>query len=738
MPLYAKWTIIDYTITYNLDGGACSGGSCSPTSYNIESATITLPIPTKTGYTFGGWYDNSGLSGTAVTDIQHGSTGNVPLYAKWTPKTYSVSYTCDGSPATVDSQYQTVTYGSSYSLASNTGVCGATGYTTSPFTCTNSTTGTTVSLPTNNWNIDSAVVCAATNQLDEYTVTYVTNDGTCSNNACDSVSYTVNSSTITLPTSSSISKTGNTFIGWYDNAALSGNAITSFTPDPNDLRDRTFYAKWTANTITLVWTDTDGYAITVPSSINCTYGGTFTTPAALTTADPDYDFKAWKIGNNSLAANWTYACDDTVLGTDNGTVYIDAVWKTNTCGAGYSSIELSSTAEFPRQGTPGTTWPKGRAYIDPDGGSCVATNNGSCQNCFKMNCNGLNSNEFKVKFAAPSGGGMIYGTWLCDSNNAGASGANNAVAAEPNYVHGNNCYCRMDKYTLDGSSEVIPVYVWAHVQTYSACDTMCASFCADGFAQYMGETTNLRTVLYNAAKEAHCVYDCPVGQTVNDTNDGCVSNSCSAGAHLDAATDTCVYFVNYDLDGGSLPIGVGNPTFYTGDTPTFNLPTPFKPGYTFAGWYDNSSFTGNAITSFTPDSNNLGDKTFYAKWIDCLTNASAVTGNANTHISGITATVVNNACVYTVTCAIGYNNENGNAWDANARTYEYTAVAGSAAAANEFTSCAGNTVYLNWLPDNGSVDTAGALSCTYGGSIGQIEEVSRTGYTFAGWTIETE
>lgn len=61
--MYARWEPIDYTITYNLDGGACNGGSCTPTSYNIESATITLPTPAKTGYTFGGWYDNSGLSG---------------------------------------------------------------------------------------------------------------------------------------------------------------------------------------------------------------------------------------------------------------------------------------------------------------------------------------------------------------------------------------------------------------------------------------------------------------------------------------------------------------------------------------------------------------------------------------------------------------------------------------------------------------------------------------------------
>ena len=45
---------------------------------------------------------------------------------------------------------------------------------------------------------------------------------------------------------------------------------------------------------------------------------------------------------------------------------------------------------------------------------------------------------------------------------------------------------------------------------------------------------------------------------------------------------------------------------------------------------------------------------------------------------------------------------------------------------------------LDWDTDTGDVDTAGSGTCGYGLGIGQIEETSRTGYTFAGWTVETE
>ena len=70
--------IESYTITYELDGG--TNAPENPASYNVETETITLKDPVKTGYTFAGWYsaDNS-----PVTKIPQGSTGDITLYAKW-------------------------------------------------------------------------------------------------------------------------------------------------------------------------------------------------------------------------------------------------------------------------------------------------------------------------------------------------------------------------------------------------------------------------------------------------------------------------------------------------------------------------------------------------------------------------------------------------------------------------------------------------------------------------------
>jgi uncharacterized repeat protein (TIGR02543 family) len=77
--LYARWSIIPYTITY-----VKNNGDANTTSYyNITSGSITLISVTRSDYTFGGWYNNFTFNGDPITYIPSGSTGNKTFYAKW-------------------------------------------------------------------------------------------------------------------------------------------------------------------------------------------------------------------------------------------------------------------------------------------------------------------------------------------------------------------------------------------------------------------------------------------------------------------------------------------------------------------------------------------------------------------------------------------------------------------------------------------------------------------------------
>ena len=108
----AAWTPITYHITYHPNGGEFT---TDKNTFTIESETITLDVPTRKGYTFGGWYNNSGLTGDAVTTIAAGSHADVELWAKWTIINYTITYNLDGgmvataNPTTYNVETETFT-----------------------------------------------------------------------------------------------------------------------------------------------------------------------------------------------------------------------------------------------------------------------------------------------------------------------------------------------------------------------------------------------------------------------------------------------------------------------------------------------------------------------------------------------------------------------------------------------------------------------------------------------------
>ncbi len=73
LTLTAQWTPVSYTISYNLNGGSAT----NPTSYNIETNTFTLNNPTRSGYNFIGWEDDTILISAENSQIPFSSTSNV-------------------------------------------------------------------------------------------------------------------------------------------------------------------------------------------------------------------------------------------------------------------------------------------------------------------------------------------------------------------------------------------------------------------------------------------------------------------------------------------------------------------------------------------------------------------------------------------------------------------------------------------------------------------------------------
>ena len=110
MILYAKWTPIEYNITYNIGDDVTNLNTIN--EFNIETNTFYFIDPTRPGYTFTGWYTNEYLIGDIIIGIEEGSYGYKNLYAKWEGNTYNVDLIFnDGATANQEIE---VEYGEEY------------------------------------------------------------------------------------------------------------------------------------------------------------------------------------------------------------------------------------------------------------------------------------------------------------------------------------------------------------------------------------------------------------------------------------------------------------------------------------------------------------------------------------------------------------------------------------------------------------------------------------------------
>ena len=115
--LYAVWNAKPvYVVSYYPNGGMVS-----PTSVNVVSdSSTTLPTPTRTGYTFAGWYKDSSLTNyVGAADASFTPTSSVSLYAKWNINQYTITYdykTNGGTALSSETQTFKFNYNSSVSL----------------------------------------------------------------------------------------------------------------------------------------------------------------------------------------------------------------------------------------------------------------------------------------------------------------------------------------------------------------------------------------------------------------------------------------------------------------------------------------------------------------------------------------------------------------------------------------------------------------------------------------------
>ena len=106
----------NYSLQFNANGG--SGAPSSKTFLSGTSTTIPSTKPTRTGYTFDGWYTSSSGGSKVSTSTKMDSTSGKTIYAHWTVNTYSIVYDANGGSGSMSNQ--SMTYDKASNLTTNT------------------------------------------------------------------------------------------------------------------------------------------------------------------------------------------------------------------------------------------------------------------------------------------------------------------------------------------------------------------------------------------------------------------------------------------------------------------------------------------------------------------------------------------------------------------------------------------------------------------------------------------
>ena len=308
----ANWQVIEYTIITLLEGG--NAGSSGEYFYTVEQ-TVTLPTPTRTGYTFLGWTGEGITTPQPNVTIPKGSTGDKTYIENWKLTEYNITMDLNGGSGQEKVVY-TMT-DEDFELPTPT----RNGYEFVGWTGEDITTPqTSVIIPkgstgnkayTANW------------QVIEYTITLDTNGGP----AVSPIKYTVEDS-FTLPYPL---RPGYEFAGW----TLDGSGMLPFTPliiYPGTTGDLHYKAEWrlAEYTITMDLNGGSGqekvvYTITdeefeLPTPTRNGYEFVGWTGERITTPQTSVKIPKGSTGNKAYTANWKVIRYTITLDTNGGAV----------------------------------------------------------------------------------------------------------------------------------------------------------------------------------------------------------------------------------------------------------------------------------------------------------------------------------------------------------------------------------------------------------------------------------
>jgi len=401
--LYAKWTPFISTVNLDSQGGTSGTGSVVAT---YGSAMPTAISPVRSGYSFGGYYNQTGGLGSQYYTNSMSSartwdmtTSPVTLYAKWTPITYSVIFDKNDASATGTMASQSIISGASANLTLNQFV--KPGYSFAGWAT--SSTGSVIYSNGASYTMGTAsVTLYAKWTANTYTISFNADGGSV---LPSSKIVTYNSAIGTLPTPT---KSGSMFSDWFTGINGTGTRYTSSTIY-NQTSNITLYAKWvsavTLPTVTIAPTS----SITTGSAVS---GGNVTSDGGATVTERGVVYSktstlpTTSTGTKIVSGSGTGAFTSNITGLTPGSMYYVRAYAINSAGTAYSSLVANfTTLSMPRTLT---VFINGYEY----GSNVSVQENGSYKgNCTDFMCEYTVNNGSTINLEASAYSPTVFENW---------------------------------------------------------------------------------------------------------------------------------------------------------------------------------------------------------------------------------------------------------------------------------------------------------------------------------------
>ena len=176
----AQWTANKYTVTLSNQGATTAGTASVQATYDAAMPSATMP--TKTGYTFDGYYTSNNGGGTQYYNANGASAknwaiaSNSTLYAKWTANQYTITYKDQGNVAFSGAHASTPPTKHTYGTATALKTASKTGYTFGGWFTTQDCSGAAVTT-LGATAYTSNITLYAKWTINQYTLTFLAGEG---------------------------------------------------------------------------------------------------------------------------------------------------------------------------------------------------------------------------------------------------------------------------------------------------------------------------------------------------------------------------------------------------------------------------------------------------------------------------------------------------------------------------------------------------------------------------------